>query len=146
MLESRLIERGMNPLTKKPKQKYKMKITIAPADNALTKYTHCALPSAAKDLADRIDKLEAQGYKVTGGISTRCSVPNSYKGAYKMYAPFYRYCGKTRQISLVPGKLENRPRGGAIPAHLIVEGTETPAGYRALSKANNIIDLIPVKK
>lgn len=120
-----------------------MKITITPAASALTKYTHAAPESAAKDLADRISELEAQGYNVTSAISARSSVPNSYKSAYKMFAPFYLYCGTTRQINLVPGKLENRPRGAAIPAHIIITGSTTPAGYRALSKSNNIVDLIP---
>jgi len=123
-----------------------MKIKIAPAATALTKYTHAAPPSAAKDLADRITELEAQGYAIISAISARSAVPNSYKGAYKMYAPFHRFCAATREIKLVLGRLENRPRGAAIPAHIIIQGTETPAGYRALSKANNIIDLIPVKK
>jgi len=120
-----------------------MKITIAPAAAALTKYTHAAPESAAKDLADRITELESEGYKVTSAISARSSVPNTYKSAYKMFAPFYLYCGTSRQITLVSGKLETRSRGAAIPAHIIIDGSTTPAGYRALSKRNNIVDLIP---
>ena len=120
-----------------------MKIKIAPSSADLTKYTHAAPESAAKDLADRITRLESQGYTVTSATSARSSVPNSYKGAYKMFAPFFLYCGTTRQINLVSGKLETRPRGAAIPAHIIIQGSTTPAGYRALSKSNNIVDLIP---
>ena len=125
------------------KQKYKMKITIAPAAAALTKYTHAAPESAAKDLADRVAELEAQGCKVISATSVRSSVPNTYRSAYKMCAPFYVYFGASRQITLVSGKLENRPRGAAIPAHIFIQGSTTPVGYRALSKSNNIVDLIP---
>lgn len=120
-----------------------MKITIAPAAAALTKYTHAAPESAAKDLADRVAELEAQGCKVISATSSRSSVPSSYKSAYKMSAPFYVYSGASRQITLVSGKLENRPRGAAIPAHIFIQGSTTPSGYRALSKSNNIVDLIP---
>jgi hypothetical protein len=120
-----------------------MKITIAPAATALTKYTHAVPPIAAKDLAERIAKLESEGHVVVSATSSRSSVPNNYKGAYKMFAPFYAYCNTTRQINLVSGKLENRPRGAAIPAHIIIQGSKTPAGYRALSKSDNLVDLIP---
>ncbi len=120
-----------------------MKITITPAASALTKYTHAAPESAAKDLSERISKLESEGYIVSSAISARSSVPNSYKSAYKMFAPFFLYCGTSRQINLVSGKLENRPRGAAIPPHIFIQGSTTPAGYRALSKSNNIVDLIP---
>jgi hypothetical protein len=60
-----------------------------------------------------------------------------------MTAPFWVFNSETRQITMVSGKLENRPNGATIPAHIIIQGSTTPAGYRALSKSNNLVDLIP---
>jgi len=120
-----------------------MKIEIKQAPANLTKYTHSVSESAAKNLATRIEELENAGYKVKSAVSTRSSVPNSYRSAYKMTAPFWVFNSETRQITMVTGKLENRPDGGAIPAHIIIEGKVTPTGYRALSKANGMVDLIP---
>ena len=120
-----------------------MKIEIKQAPANLTKYTHSVSESAAKNLATRIAELEAAGYVVKSGISTRASVPNSYRSAYKMTAPFWVFNAETRQITMVSGKLENRPKGATIPAHIIINGNDTPTGYRALSKANNLVDLIP---
>ena len=120
-----------------------MKIEIKQAPANLTKYTHSVSESAAKNLATRIEELEAAGYVVKSGISTRASVPNSYRSAYKMTAPFWVFNAETRQITMVSGKLENRPKGATIPAHIIINGNDTPTGYRALSKANNLVDLIP---
>jgi hypothetical protein len=120
-----------------------MKIEIAPAAATLTKYTHAAPESAAKDLVERIAKLEAAGHTVIAATSARSSVPNAYRSAYKMLAPVWVYRPETREISLVSAKLQNRPRGAAIPAHIYIHGSETPAGYRALVKRDNSIDLIP---
>ena len=120
-----------------------MKIEIKQAPANLTKYTHSSPESAAKNLALRITELESAGYTVKSGTSTRNAVPNSYRSAYKMIAPFWGYNCETRQITMVTGKLENRPNGGTIPAHIIIEGNVTPTGYRALSKSNNLVDLIP---
>ena len=120
-----------------------MKIEIKQAPANLTKYTHSSPESAAKNLALRITELESAGYTVKSGTSTRNAVPNSYRSAYKMTAPFWVFNSETRQITMVTGKLENRPDGGAIPAHIIIEGKVTPTGYRALSKANGMVDLIP---
>jgi type II secretory pathway component PulK len=124
-------------------RKHQMKIEIKQAPSNLTKYTHSVSESAAKNLATRIADLEAAGYVVKSGVSTRSSVPNSYRSAYKMTAPFWVFNSETRQITMVSGKLENRPNGATIPAHIIINGNDTPTGYRALSKSNNLVDLIP---
>ena len=123
-----------------------MKIKIEPAPAALSKYTHSAPDSTAKELAESIAKLEAAGYTVLSATGERHSVPNTYRSAYKMLAPYYSYCGTSREIKMVSAKLENRPRGAAIPAHIIIQGNATPVGYRALSKNNNLVDLIPAWK
>jgi hypothetical protein len=120
-----------------------MKIEIKQAPANLTKYTHSVSESAAKNLATRIQELEVAGYVVKSAVSIRSSVPNSYRSAYKMTAPFWVYNSETRQIEMVSGKLENRPNGAAIPAHIYINGNDTPTGYRALSKANGMVDLIP---
>ena len=120
-----------------------MKIEIKQAPANLTKYTHSVSESAAANLADRIEELEVAGYVVKSAVSIRSSVPNSYRSAFKMNAPFWSYNSETRQIEMVSGKLENRPNGSTIPAHIIIEGKVTPTGYRALSKANGLVDLIP---
>jgi len=133
---------GATPATKPKTKSNQMNIEIKQT-SSLTKYTHSSPESAAKNLALRITELESAGYTVKSGTSTRNAVPNSYRSAYKMIAPFWGYNCETRQITMVTGKLENRPNGGTIPAHIIIEGNVTPTGYRALSKSNNLVDLIP---
>ena len=133
----------MTPTDTKTNRKPKMKIEIKQAPANLTKYTHSVSESAAKNLATRIKELEVAGYVVKSAVSIRSSVPNSYRSAYKMTAPFWVFNRETRQIEMVSGKLENRPNGSTIPAHIIIEGKVTPTGYRALSKANGLVDLIP---
>lgn len=119
-----------------------MKIKIKP-DAALAKYTHAAPESAAEDLAERIAELEAAGHTVIAATSARSSVPNAYRSAYKVLAPVWVYCPETREIRLISATLRNRSRGARIPAHIHIQGSETPTGYRALSKRDNAIDLIP---
>ena len=120
-----------------------MKIEIIAAPATLTKYTHSAPESTAKELAESIAKIEAAGYTVLSATGRRHSVPNAYRSAYKIVAPYYVYCSASREIKMVSGRLQNRPRGSVIPAHIIIQGNATPAGYRALSKRNNLVDLIP---
>jgi hypothetical protein len=120
-----------------------IQITSAPA--ALAKLTHAAPESAAQDLAERIAELEATGHTVTHATSARLSVPTCYRSAYKLNAPAWVYNADSRTIALTPAKLENRSRGATIPPHILISGSTTPAGYRALRKAENEIDLIPAR-
>ncbi len=120
-------------------------IQIIPAPAALAKLTHAAPESAAQDLAERIAELEREGHTVTHAVSSRQSVPTCYRSAYKLNAPAWVYDADARTIALTPAKLENRPHGRTIPPHILISGTTTPAGYRALKKAENEIDLIPAR-
>jgi len=80
MLESRLIERGMNPLTKKPKpkQKYTMKIKIA-------------LNAKGRELFGSLNRVngEAKGRELSGSL-------NRVNGEAKSATASARYIPKLR--------------------------------------------------
>ena len=118
-------------------------IKILPAPATLTKYTHAVDCDAAQKLVAHIEHLENSGFTVTHAVSTRNTVPTSYRSAYKLTAPCYVFDPDTRTITLTPIRLETRPHGRPIPPHIHVEGIITPHGYRALKKTENSIDLIP---
>ena len=114
-----------------------IKIAAEPTD--LVKYTHCQSRSAANHLAAAIEELESQGFAVLDAVSSRSAVPNTYKSAYKMSAPFYRFRAETRTIELVNGRLENRPRGSTIPAKFEIAGDKTPKGFRCFNRLESSI-------
>ena len=74
MLESRLIERGMNPPTKKPKpkQKYTMKIKIA-------------LNTKGRELSDYLDKVNGKAKSAT---ASAMDILNATEVAEKQLAAF----------------------------------------------------------
>ncbi len=114
-------------------------IQILPENQALTAYTHCVPRSAAESLAADIDEIEAQGFKVITARSCRCAVPQSYRSAYKMNAPYYVFDGKGRQIALVNGALRKRPKGSTIPARFVVAGGIAPDGFRCFERGENYV-------
>lgn len=114
-------------------------ISIETESSSLTKYTHCARPSAAAQLASQIEELEDAGFIVEAATSGRSAVPNSYRGAYKMRAPFYIYSPEKRTITLVDGQLENRPKGASIPSHFCISGDVVPTGYRCFKRGENCL-------
>lgn len=109
-------------------------ITIEPESPGLTGYTHCASRYSAELLAKAIMDLERAGFTVLNACGMRASVPNVYKSAYKMHAPFYKYHAGSRTIELVDGKLENRAIGAAIPAVYEISGQRVPEGYRCFAR------------
>jgi hypothetical protein len=114
-------------------------IQILPENESLTGYTHCVSRSAAESLAADIAEIEAQGFKVITARSYRCAVPQSYRSAYKMHAPYYVFDGKWREIVLVDGALENRPKGATIPARFVVAGQTVPDGFRCFERGENYV-------
>jgi len=104
-----------------------IEIETAPAE--LTKYTHASLsPETAQSLAADIAELTAAGFPVLYASGERGTVPTSYRSAYRMHAPHWRYDGRT--IHATSAKLETRPRGASIPANFTVQGDAAPAGWR----------------
>lgn len=114
-------------------------ISIATESAALTKYFHCASRADAEHLASEITALEESGFTVEAATSGRASVPNSYRGAYKIHAPYYVYSPLTREITLVNGKLENRTKGASIPANFCISGDTVPQGFRCFKRGEGLM-------
>jgi hypothetical protein len=113
-------------------------IQIIEAPASLKKFTHASLSDwEANNLAQSIANLTEAGFTVLAANATRSSVPTSYRSAYKMSAPFWIYDGSS--IYAVNAKLENRPRGAAIPANFIVAGNVVPAGFRCFARNSDSI-------
>ena len=113
-------------------------IQIIEAPASLTKFTHASLSGwEANSLAKSISDLTEAGFTVIQANASRSSVPTSYRSAYKMSAPFWIYDGSV--IRAVNAKLENRPRGAAIPANFIVEGSVVPDGFRCFARNSDSV-------
>ena len=112
--------------------------------DSLAKYTHSRPLSDAHDIRDRVKALRRAGLVVLGAQGPQSSVPNAYKSAYKTKAPFFVFSAETSEVKRTLVNLQNRPNGKRIPAHYYVRGNvKSVSGYRVLSFANGIIDLIP---
>jgi len=99
----------------------------------LLKYTHACVESDARALLSDIRELEASGATVVSASSRRSAVPNAYRSASKMNAPYYQFDGET--IQLTPARLQNRPRGHDIKPVFCVEGlTAAPEGFRVFAR------------
>lgn len=55
----------------------------------LSEYTHAVGTGARIQLKKAIKMLEAVGFTVVIAKSYRISVPNTYRNAYKVFAPYY---------------------------------------------------------
>jgi|3_EtaG_2_1085321.scaffolds.fasta_scaffold03028_5 hypothetical protein len=113
----------------------------------LSEYTHAVGTGARVQLKKAIKKLEAAGFTVISAKSYRSSVPNSYRQAYRVFAPYYILAPNGR-LKMVQGRLENRSGGAGIPGHIVVKGTRedrgrVPEGMRACKydDKNGTIDL-----
>lgn len=103
--------------------------TIAEPTSAQLKRTHHTLDTRyLDDLREGIEALHAAGVEVIEATGIRAAVPNSYRSAYKLVAPFWHYSGG--DFTPVDGKLENRPRGVFIPARFTIRANEAPEGFR----------------
>tara|TARA_R110000851_G_scaffold84519_2_gene184177 strand:+ start:480 stop:854 length:375 start_codon:yes stop_codon:yes gene_type:complete len=112
--------------------------------DGLAKYTHSRPLSDAHDIRDRVKALRRAGLVVLGAQGPQSSVPNCYRSAYKTKAPFFVFSADDSAIKRTAANLQNRPNGKRIPAHYYVKGdVKSVSGYRVLSFANGIIDLIP---
>jgi hypothetical protein len=110
-------------------------------DTSLVKYTHCSTLHAATNLRDDIVALESARYAVMSATGSRSAVPNKYKSAYKIHAPFYIFRGGDREIELIDGKLQNRSNGSTIPAHFEIAGSEVPEGFRCFRRNEETIEI-----
>lgn len=113
-----------------------IEIQIEPAPADLLKYIHHTLTEcAAESLRRGVEELTAAGLRVHSASGFRNSVPNSYRSAYKLRAPFWVY--KDGKIEATSSRLENRPRGASIPECFVITGeVETPAGFRCFRRGN----------
>lgn len=110
-------------------------------DPDLARYTHAASESTAEHLAAEIGHLEAQGFQVLAATAARASVPLSYRSAWKMTAPFYRFTPESREITLVSGTLPNRPKGATIPAVFLIAGSTVPPGFRCFRRTPDNLEI-----
>lgn len=108
-------------------------IEITPAAPEQLKLTHHTLEDRFRDeLCEGISELQSAGAEVIHAAGPRAAVPNSYRSAYKINAPYWEYSGGV--IKPCNGKLENRPRGQQIPARYLVRAEATPAGFRCFQR------------
>lgn len=111
---------------------------------ALAHYTHSRPLADAHDIRERVKALRKAGLVVLGAYGQQSSVPICYWAAYKTKAPFFVFSAEKSEVKRTLANLQNRPNGKAIPAHYYVRGdVKSLPGYRVLSFANGIIDLIP---
>jgi len=110
----------------------------------LEKYSHAAPIASAEKLAARIEKLESAGFTVLGATGFRRSVPNCYRGAWKIRAPYNVFRAETRTIEMVDAQLETRSNGKLIPSRYEIAGQTVPSGYRCILRKENSIEICPI--